>query len=107
MDESFAYFYSDEGFGPAVHTQRVPPEKLARFAGKLPEQLLNYRRLYGWSGYGNGLFWTVDPDEFEPVLEAWIGDMPFMEQDAYHVIARRPSASCSCGARAAGRASRS
>ncbi len=88
MDESFAYSYTDEGFGPAVHTRSVPAEKLTRFAGKLPEQLLSYWRLYGWSGYGNGLFWTVDPDAFEPALEAWIGDMPFMKEDSYHVIAR-------------------
>lgn len=24
----------------------------------------------------------------EPVLDAWIGDTPFMEEDSYHVIAR-------------------
>ena len=38
--------------------------------------------------YADGLFWTVYPQEYEPALEAWIGDTPFMEQDAYHLIAR-------------------
>lgn len=31
MDESFAYFYTDEGFGPAVHAQPVPEERIAAF----------------------------------------------------------------------------
>ena len=88
MDESFAYFHNDEGFGPAIQTQAVAPQKIEKFRGRLPDQLLSYWQQYGWSGYGKGLFWFVDPDEYEPALEAWIGDMPFMEQDAYYVIAR-------------------
>ena len=59
-----------------------------RYRGKLPDQLLAYWQEHGWSGYADGLFWTVDPQEYEPVLEAWIGDTPFMEQDALHIIAR-------------------
>lgn len=88
MDERFAYFYRDKGFGPAINTQPVSPEKIAKFKGKLPDQLLKYWELYGLSGYGKGLFWLVDPDEYEPALEAWIGDTPFMEKDAYYVIGR-------------------
>ena len=88
MDESFSYFYRDKGFGPAIDTAAVPPEAIAKFKGKLPNQLLSYWQQYGWSGYGKGLFWLVDPDEYEPALDAWIGDTPFMESDAYYVIAR-------------------
>lgn len=56
--------------------------------GKLPDQMLAYWQEYGWCGYADGLFWTVNPQEYDPVVEAWIGDTPFMEQDAYHIIAR-------------------
>jgi hypothetical protein len=88
MDELFAFFYEQGGFGPALKMQPVPTEKIERFRGKLPDQLLEYWQQYGWSGYGRGLFWVVDPDEYEPVLEAWIGDTNFMETDEYYVIAR-------------------
>ena len=88
MDARFAYFYNDEGFGPAIETRSVPAAKIEKFRGKLPSQLLTYWQQYGWSGYGKGLFWLVDPDEYEPALEAWIGDTPFMESDAYYVIGR-------------------
>jgi hypothetical protein len=50
--------------------------------------LLEYWQLYGLCGYAEGLFWTVDPDEWEDELEAWVGDTPFMERDSFYVIAR-------------------
>ena len=86
MDEYFEYFL--EKMGPPVHKRHVPPSSIARFRGGLPDQLLEYWQEHGWCGYADGLFWTVDPQEYEPVLQAWIGDTPFMETDAYHVIAR-------------------
>jgi len=74
--------------GPAMHKRGVPAQSIERFRGKLPEQLLANWEDHGWCGYADGLFWTVDPQEYEPVLEAWIGDSSFMEKDAYHIIAR-------------------
>jgi len=86
MDEDFEFFLKQ--MGPAIQRRHVPPSSIDRFRGKLPDQLLAYWEEHGWCGYADGLFWTVDPQEYEPVLEAWIGDTPFMEKDAYHVIAR-------------------
>lgn len=86
MDEYFELFL--EKMGPAMHKRGVPAQSIERFRGKLPEQLLAYWEDHGWCGYAEGLFWTVDPQEYEPVLEAWIGDSPFMDKDAYHIIAR-------------------
>jgi hypothetical protein len=86
MDEDFEYFL--EKMGPAVQRRDVPRSSVERFRGKLPDQLLAYWLEHGWCGYADGLFWTVDPQEYESVLDAWIGETPFMEKDAYHVIAR-------------------
>jgi hypothetical protein len=86
MDENFEYFL--EKMGPPVEKRHVPPSSIERYRGHLPNQLLAYWEEHGWCGYADGLFWTVDPQEYEPVLEAWIGDTQFMEKDAYHVIAR-------------------
>jgi hypothetical protein len=88
MDEYFEDFLVSSRFGPALASRPVPPEKIAKFKGKLPDKLLEYWHLYGWCGYADGLFWTVDPDEWEDELEDWIGDTDFMERDAYHVIGR-------------------
>jgi hypothetical protein len=86
MDDNFDGFLED--MGPAFDKRYVPPSSIERYQGKLPSQLLKYWKEYGWCGYADGLFWTVDPTEYEPVLEAWIGGTPFMERDAYHIIAR-------------------
>ncbi|MES2743490.1 MAG: GAD-like domain-containing protein [Pseudomonadota bacterium] len=86
MDQDFAGFLED--FGPGFDKQHVPPSSIARYRGKLPNQLLSYWEEHGWCGYADGLFWTVNPQEYEPALEAWIGDTPFMAYDAYHLIAR-------------------
>jgi hypothetical protein len=59
-----------------------------RVTGKLPDQLLAYWEEHGWCGYADGLLWTVDPQEYEPALDAWIGETALMERDAYHVVAR-------------------
>ncbi|SFF82130.1 hypothetical protein SAMN05518865_10533 [Duganella sp. CF458] len=86
MDEDFEFFL--KMMGPATQKRHVPSSSLDRFRGKLPEQLLAYWKEHGWCAYADGLFWTVDPQEYEPVLDAWIGDTPLMKRDAYHIIAR-------------------
>lgn len=86
MDEDFEAFLQD--FGPETDRRYVPTSSIERYRGKLPDQLLDYWQKHGWCGYAEGLFWTVNPQEYEPVLEAWIGETPFMEHDAYHIIAR-------------------
>ena len=86
MDEDFAGFL--KYFGPAIDTRYVPLSSIERYRGKLPDQLLSYWEEHGWCGYADGLFWTVNPQDYEPALEAWIGDTQFMEQDAYHLIGR-------------------
>ena len=88
MDQFMENFLGFKEFGPPIATRDVPPEKIEKFRGKLPDKLLEYWQVYGWCGYAKGLLWTVDPDEWEHVLDAWIGDTPFMERDAYYVIAR-------------------
>lgn len=88
MDQFMENFLEYEKFGPPVARRDVPPEKIERFRGKLLNKLLEYWQECGWSGYGKGLLWTVDPDEWEDALEAWIGETEFMERDAYYVIAR-------------------
>jgi hypothetical protein len=86
MDEDFEYFL--EKMGPGFDRYYVPTASIERYRGKLPDQLLTYWQEYGWCGYAEGLFWTVNPQEYEPVRDAWIGGTEFMEKDAYHIIAR-------------------
>jgi hypothetical protein len=88
MDKAFSYFFSKRGFGPAENTESISAETVARYKGKLPDLLLSYWQEYGWSSYGKGLFWLVDPAPYEPVVKVWLRGTPFVENDAHYVIAR-------------------
>ncbi|MEB3792241.1 MULTISPECIES: GAD-like domain-containing protein [Acinetobacter] len=88
MDENFEIFYHDEGFGPPVCVESVPEETLKKYQGKLPNQLLEYWKAFGFSGWGNGLFWLVNPDDYQDVLDAWLEHIELPPHEEYFVFGR-------------------
>ncbi|SES69280.1 GAD-like domain-containing protein [Pseudomonas graminis] len=86
MDRVFARFL--EKFGNPVDRQDVPVSSIEPYRGKLPDQLLGYWAEHGWCGYGNGIFWLVNPQEYEGVVASWLEGTIFEKRDIYHIIAR-------------------
>ncbi|CAM3557788.1 glutamyl-tRNA amidotransferase [Pseudomonas floridensis] len=86
MDEYYAFFL--ENFSPVNERLEVPESSITKYQNKLPRQLLDYWAEHGWCGYANGLFWTVNPYEYERVLEHWLADIEGFQSGTYHVIAR-------------------
>ncbi len=86
MDKVFARFI--EIFGPAIDRREVPPSSLERYKDKLPPKLLEYWAEHGWGGYGEGIIWLVNPQDYEAVVASWIENTPLHSQDSYHLIAR-------------------
>ncbi|SUD77666.1 GAD-like domain-containing protein [Pseudomonas putida] len=86
MDDVYASFI--EKIGQPILRQEVPASAIEHYRGKLPEKLMEYWAKYGWCGYGDGIFWTVDPQEYEGVVAYWINGTPLAAHDNYHVIAR-------------------
>lgn len=60
--------------GKPADCETVTPKQIESFKGKLPEALLDEWSENGWCSYGGGLFWTVNPEDFEDVLEDWVDD---------------------------------
>ncbi|WP_164276134.1 GAD-like domain-containing protein [Stenotrophomonas sp. B1-1] len=85
-DQDFALFI--ENFGEATARDPVPEASLRRWAGILPDSLLRYWRRDGWANYGNGRLWTVNPEDYEDLMHAWLEETPFSQIDSYHVFAR-------------------
>jgi hypothetical protein len=85
-DEEFQMFITE--FGEATHRVEVPAASVEKWRGKLPDQLLAYWQEEGWCGYADGLFWTVDPDDYEDIVDEWLENSPFEQIDVFHVIAR-------------------
>jgi hypothetical protein len=86
MDEDFAFFL--EKFAPTTGRDDVPESSIAKYKNRLPGQLLAYWIDHGWCGYADGIFWTVNPQDYEELLAQWLMGINLSEQDNYHVIAR-------------------
>jgi hypothetical protein len=86
LDKVFSRFLSK--FGGPVDRQEVPASSIERYRGKLPNQLLEYWAEHGWCGYANGIFWIVNPQDYEGVVASWIEGTEFKQRNTYHLIAR-------------------
>jgi hypothetical protein len=86
MDDFFKSFL--DHFGPPLSRREVPPSSADRYRGHLPAQLLDYWQEFGWSGYAQGLFWMVNPQEYEDTLEQWLQGTSMEGIDTFHVIGR-------------------
>lgn len=85
-DEDFEVFIDE--FGEATHRVDVPVDAISKWRGKLPDLLLTYWQEEGWCGYANGLFWIVNPDDYEDLVDEWMENTSLEQVDAFHVIAR-------------------
>lgn len=63
-------------------------QEIESYRGKLPDQLLEYWNLLGFSGFADGLFWLTNPIDYQDILDRFLENTPFEELDIYHVIAR-------------------
>lgn len=86
IDEDFQYFL--DSFTPQGTRYEVPGSSMERYRGRLPDQLLRYWDQFGWSSYAYGLFSIVNPQEYEPVLTAWLEGTKLEHLDNFHVVAR-------------------
>ena len=85
-DEDFEAFISV--MGEATSQRPASACQISKYQGVLPEALLGYWQDEGWCGYADGLFWTVDPDDYKHLLDMWLQGTELPKIDNYHVIAR-------------------
>lgn len=86
MRDGFEYFM--ERFGVGFDRREVSGKVIEKYNNRLPQKLLEYWKTYGWCGYARGLFWTVNPEDYEPVVAAFLEGTKFEADDTYHVIAK-------------------
>lgn len=85
-DEHFEIFVVE--FGEATTPIPAPASEIEKWRSAMPSALLDYWSAEGWSGFGQGLFWIVNPDDFEDLLAEWLSGTPLEKIDRFHVIAR-------------------
>lgn len=86
MDKVFANLI--ENFGPPIDRREVPGSTIEKYRDKLPSTLLEYWSEHGWGGYGEGIFWLVNPQEYDAVVSCWIAGTALASHDNYHLVAR-------------------
>ena len=86
LDEDFEWFL--EKFGEPRKTQSVTQELLNKYRGKLPDRLLEYWQEYGFCSFKDGLFWIVNPDEYQDTMKTWLKGTGILEIDTFHVFSR-------------------
>jgi hypothetical protein len=86
MKVEFSGFLTRFGTGQryAIPTE----EMLAKYRGVLPDSLLEFWQEEGWCFYSDGLFWTVNPDDYAWLVDGWITSLEGMPADRYFVIGR-------------------
>lgn len=88
MDEYMDEFLNDDGFAPVMDSQPVTTNVIEHYKGKLPDRLLGYWEEYGFCGYGEGRYWTVNPSDYAEIMEAWLKQTPLWGRENFYVIAR-------------------
>ncbi|NMH64083.1 GAD-like domain-containing protein [Shewanella salipaludis] len=88
MNKLFDNFYTFAGFGPAIKSKQPIEATLLHFKDKLPARLLEYWQEYGFCGWGEGIFWIVNPEDYSEILDLWLAGTPFVGKDNYYVIGR-------------------
>lgn len=62
----------DADYGPAEGCARIPADKFNTYEGLLPVELIQLWRQSGWCRYKTGLLWTVNPKQFDGVIDEWV-----------------------------------
>jgi hypothetical protein len=88
MDEYMNEFLYDEDFAPVMDSRPVDDDTLSYYKNKLPDRLLSYWKEYGFCGYGEGIYWTVNPSDYNDLIENWLKMTPLWGRENFYVISR-------------------
>jgi hypothetical protein len=58
-----------EKYPEVIDSRPVPADVISRYEKVLPPAWITLWKKHGFGGYHQGLFWTINPDEFKPYLE--------------------------------------
>ncbi len=61
-----------ETYPEAIDAQTVPETVIQKYEAILPEPIISLWKKHGFGGYDQGLFWTINPDEYLDNLQKWL-----------------------------------
>ena len=77
------YDHFFEKYQEAIEAREVPQEVIQKYETILPTPIIDLWKRHGFGGYEEGLFWTINPDDYLGYLKKWI---VFDYQDIYPIM---------------------
>ncbi|OOF35616.1 MULTISPECIES: GAD-like domain-containing protein [Pasteurellaceae] len=77
------YFFKK--FGEITYSEPVDAELIEKYTGILPEWFIGYWKKYGFFSVMDGLYWAVNPEEYQDILKTWL---PEEQAENCYVLAR-------------------
>lgn len=78
----------EEELGNIQDSIAIGEETYKKYTGILPNALMTIWKKYGWGSFSDGLFWLVNPEDYEDLVSQWLEGTHYKTIDQYHVIAR-------------------
>jgi len=79
--------YSLKKFGEPITYANPTDAELASWSGIVPEPLIDFWRLYGWTSFLKGQLWLPNPRDFDPLMETLFAGDPQIDYRTCHLIA--------------------
>ncbi len=61
-----------EKYQEAIDAREVPQEVIKKYETILPAPIIDLWKRHGFGGYEEGLFWTINPDDYLGYVDDWI-----------------------------------
>ncbi len=61
-----------EKYKEVIDKQSVPDDIIKKYEPILPKPIIDIWRNHGWGGYKDGLFWTINPDQYMKFIKKWV-----------------------------------
>lgn len=85
-DETYSYLI--EQLGQPTLKREVPTTVLNKFNGVVPDKLLTYWETEGFNQFKGGIYSTVNPEDWQGVVDDWIKGTVFEQFGRFYAISR-------------------
>jgi hypothetical protein len=75
-------------FGESNNSRPPDTAVLEKYKAVMPSLLIGYWQTEGFCQFRNGLMFTINPDDWQPVVDAWLKNTPYEQFGRFYAISR-------------------
>jgi hypothetical protein len=77
-----------EKWGEPTDTREVPDAVIDKYRQILPANVIHYWETEGFCQFHQGMFFSVNPDDWQFVVDAWIEGTPYTQFGRFYALTR-------------------